>query len=491
MRVLLSVVATASLLTVMSMQADAAALSDGTDCLHLPPPTQFEPSYSELTLRQAILMTLKNNQTVEDSQLSMASAKENLDNAYFTYEPQMSINGTASISAGSRPSYNLYTQVNLFTPIGTSIGFEYTPKFLGNYQAASGVGTIVMSQPLLRGFGLAYNTTTLTNQFASFQTSALTYKSSMMSLVSQTISNYYDYLVSLFVLEQTQLQLENARQAVDNAKQQVSQGQLSVSQLTHSEASLAQQQLSYKQQENTVVQNRQTLLTTLGIPFNTKITMDRTLPDTFPAIKSYLPYYHRALQHNIGVLQARAALVSARNGVITARNERKWTLTVNATVNVIGKSIFTSTNTAPPGATPNAAAKGANLQLTIPISQVDLKAALIESEVALAQAQINLAQVEYSLRQRIKNDVINLNFQREQILVNQQQILLTTDTVRAAEIRLAYGQEAALEMYQYRLELTNAQINLGQSKISYIESMAQLLQDTGDLLNQYGIVLKY
>ena len=479
-------------LIISANTATANVCQQDRHCFKLPPPAEYVPTYNKLTVKQAILIALENNQNVESDQMSVSVAKLAVDNAYYNFAPQLSADASAAFTKGSTPTYNAYSQVTLNTPIGTSLSFEYTPKFLAPYQGnVASTGTVVLAQPLLQGFGLAFNEIGLTDAYATYQVGALTFKSNMMTLVQSTIANYYSYLISLYNLEQNRESLEAAKLAADNAKMQVKVGQLAQSQLSNAEASLAQQQLSFKEQENALVQNRQIFLTTLGIPFNSNITLDQTLPTSYPSIKSYKPYYLRALQNNINILTQKAQMVNVKNNVISAKNARKWTLTLSATFNVIGQSSAITANNTPANATAAVSNPGVNLALIIPIRAVDTKATLISDEISLAQQQINLAVTENTLRQTIKNAVISLNLARDRILVRQQQIVLTRDSVRNAEIKLAYGQAAALEMSEYRQNLTNSQIALGQTEVNYINTKVGLLILSGDLLKEYGIALKY
>ena len=108
----------------------------------------------------------------------MDSAKNLVSDAYYNFQPQVDINGSADYTKGLKPSYNLFSEVNWNSPIGTTVSFQYTPSFLSSYgNSAAGGGTLIITQPLLKGFGLAFNTTALRNQFASFNQSALSYKS--------------------------------------------------------------------------------------------------------------------------------------------------------------------------------------------------------------------------------------------------------------------------------------------------------------------------
>lgn len=466
-------------LTSSSLFADA-------DCLVLPDP-QHDPviDIKDFTLSQAVYLTLKYNQPLESAGLGQESNYWQLRNAYFGYEPQININGSASMQAGTKPSYTLAPGVSWQTLLGTSMSFNWTPNFLrnvgtGNFNA--GYGTLTINQPFLAGFGVAFNSINLQTAIYQYQNTNLSYKQTIMSAMQSTIESFRSVTTAIRSLQDSKASVEHTKLLAKNTRLKLANNDPNTTpnDLVQMEQSVVTSELSYLQQRNSAEQSYETLLRNIGLPTDTKLDLDNRV---FVS-KAMIPDRHWAVeyafQHNIGYLQQKIAVNQAKLQVISARNQAKWTLDFSGTADIIGNT-----------SNRNGTQKNASLTLGIPVFNVTNHVNIVNAEIGLAQAQINLAITKRSLETNVENEVTNASFRYQQVNVARAQVILDRDTLRSAVIKQAYGQGSSFEVNQLQRTLLQDEIQLNNTELSFLNSITNLNFTLGRLMIAWDVALKF
>ncbi|OGT49861.1 MAG: hypothetical protein A3F17_04315 [Gammaproteobacteria bacterium RIFCSPHIGHO2_12_FULL_41_15] len=457
----------------------------------LPEPIQ-DPviNLHKFTLKQAVYLTLKYNQSVESDSLGQEANYWSVRSAYYGYEPQFNVSGSAAFVKGSQPTYALSPTATWTSLIGTTANFSYTPNFLQNVgtgNSSAGFGSLTVTQPLLNGFGVAFNSIALKTAIYSYQTTNLAYKSSLIQAVNTTIVDFRQVVTSIHSLEDSRASVEAAKQQVKNTRLKLANDDPNTapSDLVQMEQLQASSELNYLESRNQVETSYQTLLSDIGLPTSAVLHLD----DRVDVSKSMIPNTEWAIRyafaHNISYLTQKIAVESAKLTIISARNAAKWTLTLSGNADIIGN---TGVNAA---GTQVGILKNASATLAIPILNVTNHSAIVSAEIALAQAQITLASDQRALETRVRNEITNATSRYEQWNLAQAQVILDRDTLRAAVIKQTYGQGSAFEVNRLQTTLLNDEIQMNNIGRSFQNSISDINVTLGRMLDVWGVHLKY
>lgn len=459
----------------------------------LPKPITTPRIPKHLSLREAILLALRNNPDVESAELQRVVDKFALVVAHHAFEPQFDLSGTVAYQRGSRPDYSIGPNVTLNTPLGTTVTASYGNAFNGS----TGTATVQIKQHLLKGAGWAYNTATLGEAVVSEKVAQLSFKNSVITAVVNVINAYralvQDYN-SFAIQKRTVLR---AQQTVHQSELQVKAGKIAPSDLLQQKANLATTRLSMMQEKASLQNDYQQFLQALGLVSTAKVIIDKTLEFTEFKLPSLKKCIQLALENNINYQTALIQIRADKLNLISAKNQSRWTLDVTASTNV-GQSAG-STNLPPSGSTQGqpgqvtASGTGPSLGFTldIPIDDVNAQQQVLNARVQLEQAKVQLQQTKEQLVSNVTNQVNQLKNQYEQIKVAIQAVELQAQSLRDAQIKLRYGKSTVFEVNQLQDQLLQQQTSLISDKIQFLNSITTLNQTLGITLEKWGITLRY
>lgn len=440
-----------------------------------------------LTLRDAILLALRNNPDVENSELTRIVDKYNVIVARYAFEPQFTLGGSATYFRNGVPNFEVNSSVNLFTPIGSTINFAYTNPFGGS----NGNATLTFTQPLLRGFGFV-NRIPYLDALDNEEIAKITFRTQIINVVVAVETSYRALVEDYNNLE---IQKQNYHETLEQLKQyrlMAKVGKMSPSDLNQQEANLANAKLGVIQQQDQVQDDYQTFLSSLGLIPSAIVSIDKhiDLDDIhLPTLKESI---RLALAYNTDFQTALIQLRSTKRAIIVARDARKPQLNVTYTQPIsFNDSSFGGTN----GMVPINGGGGngftLNLQLDIPINDVPAKANLIGAEVALEQAQLSLEQQKEDLIRQVMTSYRSLQIQWQGILIAETSVKLQEQTLKDAQIKLKYGKITMFEVIQDQVNLLQARTDLVSQKIQYLNSVTTFYQNLGITLDVWDIKLRY
>ncbi len=462
------------------------------------PPILPDPKDSALidthhfTLQNAIYLTVKYSQTIESASLGQESNYWNMRAAYYGYEPQFNITGEAQYTKGLQPSYTLAPTMDWNTIIGSDISFNYVPTFLKNVGAgntSAGYGQLTIEQPLLKNFGVAFNSITLKTAIYNYQLTNLTYKDSLMTQIVKVISAFRNVVQGIRGLEEARSSVLLAKQNVKNTRLKLENDdpKTTPGDLVQYEQSLATSEIQYLNQRNTAETEYQTLLAEIGLPVTAKLTLDDSMHASRAMIPSESSAIKTALENNIEYLQEKVRVENAKLGVISALNQAKWELTLQGQSDIIGPGPKTNPFTGVTSGTAN----NASVNLAIPLFNVANHVAIVNAKITLAQAQITLANLRRTLITTVKNEITTADFLYQKIETGHTQVALDRDSLRGAMIKAAYGQGAAFEVNRLQTTLLDNEIALIGDQINFENSITILNQTLGKTLEAWHLKAKY
>ncbi len=193
----------------------------------------------------------------------------------------------------------------------------------------------------------------------------------------------------------------------------------------------------------------------------------------------------RALKGNIAYHQALLNLQNTERAIITAKNERKWTLDLTATT-VVGTTMDPNLVIGPEGSGPKLL-----FDLEVPIDNVEGKAELVSARVAVEQAKLALEQQKKDLIGQVMAQLRTLKSDQQQITISKEAVKMLALTLRAARIKLRYGRSTVFETTQDQDLLLAQETALVGTEITYLNDFTTLYALFGETLDKWNIELSY
>lgn len=444
---------------------------------NLPAPQVTYTPNQKMSMRDAIMLALRNNPNVEAAELQRVADKFSLMQAYNNFFPQYSLNAGSTMNKGQGVTYNVNPGVSVNTPIGTNIDFGYSNDFSGG----PGVKTVKITQPLLRGFGFLYTTYALQNAKDDELVSQLNYKKDIIDSVTSVIQNYRQVVQDYNTY---QIQKETLKQNEELYKQdliRVKAGTMSRSDLIEAKATLATFRLSVVQTENSLEQNKKTLLTSLGLAPTVKFRIERNID---------LPASYKAPSENYAIAQALAGNIPYQSALIKLR-ETERTLKKDK-LDLLPKLDMTINNSWGWNATPvSDNSPNFAFDFTMPINDLSTKGKILNDRISLINAKNNLAQQKRTLVSTITQQVEDIANQIEQVSIANEQVSLQKKTVENTQMKIKYGKSAMFELTTQQNTLLTNQTSLVGAKITLLNQVTTLNADLALTLKVWGIKLKY
>ncbi len=478
----------------------------------LPKPQITHITPKKLSLRDAILLALRNNPDVKSSELTRITDKYAVMLAHWEFEPQYSFSTEASFNNLGNPTYSLNPGVNLKTPIGTTLNLSYTNSLDGG-----AIGTATITQPLLKGFG-AVNLIGYENAMDGEETAKLTFKNSIITAVIAVIKNYRSLVEDYNNLDIQRRTLKEVQQQVHQAKISVKAGKLAPSELVQQQVTLETTRLALVQEENSLQTNYQTFLSSIGLIPNAKLIIKRDIDFKVYKLPDEKALTSLALANNIDYQQSVIQLRATKRGIFSAEDARKWQLNMTATGSVVksegafvsGANQF-SVNGIPinmtgmdgSGTTVVNFGNGLSgngesqvntslmFNLNIPIDDLQTKADLVNSKVAYEQARLALEQKKEDLIRNVMTQLETVKNQLQQVRISERTVKLQKQNLKASQIKFKYGKSTAFEVTQIQDQLLQQETSLVGSKIQYLNNVTDLYQTLGITLDKWDVQLRY
>jgi outer membrane protein TolC len=132
-----------------------------------------------------------------------------------------------------------------------------------------------------------------------------------------------------------------------------------------------------------------------------------------------------------------------------------------------------------------------NVNLSIPIDNVQGKANYIAAKIAVMQAKLTLTQTKENLVTTILNDIAQLKSLREQVKISQESVDAQRKTYENYQLKLKYGKATVFEVTQNQTLYLNQALQLVSLEISFLNQITAFDSDLGTTLDAWNIKLRY
>lgn len=456
----------------------------------LPPiPVPYQ-AYSHLkkvqimSLREAILLSLRYNITVRNSELDRITQKYQVAIARNQFEPQYNLTGSANYAAASRPVYSLTPQVSLMNAYGTTVSLN-TVNSIGPSGQTIGVGSIAISQPLIRGSGRDIVLINLRNTLDGDAQNRLALKRQLMQTITEVIGLYYVALQNYNLLKVDQHSLEKSEQNLKEVKLRVEIGKKPLSELTRQEGDIAGQRVDFQASQRRSQDALQNLLKLIGLDPDAKLDIDQQINLQLMPVPDLEESIQIALKNNPDYLSAQIQLKIQERLLIQAKDGKRWQLNLNAQASTrlpYGPELA-------PALTPQT--RTATLSLQVPIDNLAVDQAIANAKVALQKQKFMIRDVKQTLIKNVINAIRNIESSRKQIETAEVNYHFKQKVYENSLLAWQYGKTTYFQVIQDQTDLRNSGITLVNKKIEYISLLASLDNLLGITLDRWGIKVDY
>ena len=432
----------------------------------------------QLTLRDAVLLALRNNPQIQSAQLQRVVDKFSLEVARNEFWPQYGLSGSATYARGEKPTYIAAPDVSLKTAIGTQLSVSAEP---GIHIGDDNRIAVTATQPLLRGFGPTVNLASYRNAQDQEEVNKLSFKDRFQSIVTEVITAYHQVVQDYNRLDVDQASLKDSEETLHATHLQIKAGKRPETDITQQDAQVAQQRYAITQDRNTIDQDMQKLLILLGLNPHATVSITKKIDLSLHALPTKEESLQIALCNNINYRKSIIGMKAKYRDLDVAKNNQLWDLSVTASnaQNILTKHQDLEAD------------RRIVLNLDIPLNDKQRQQTLVNAKIGLDQFKIDLRNTERQLLSDVITALRNLSAQREQIDLAEKSVEYSLQSLHIAQKKFQYGRSSMFEVTSLQRQLTSQQQTLINQKITYLNTIAQFEQTLGTSLKRWDVEIIY
>jgi len=492
----------------------------------------------ELSLKHFLELAMANNTDIQLQLISLEIPRYNILSVYGLWDPtaRASFSTTrttglptsalqaldaSSVTKSLTQPYSLgYSQT---LESGTSYAVTYsgaktsqTNSFANYNPSLTSNLNFSVTQPLIKNRGVYVNKLPLMTAQSNYKVSEYVLRAQLLTLVNTAESAYWNAISARENLRVQEKNRDTANEYLKYMQKQLDLGAISPLDIYNPQQSLAAADLSVSQAKFNLITAEDTLRHQLGVDLDPEV---RKLPislteslDLGPADSLAVDKEQKvskALAINPNVMSSVQKLDVDDLGIQTAKNGLLPSLSLNAqyTANGRGGIYYPSGNTlaggGPTGALPGGIADAlsqmfsfgyptyqAGLTLTLPIRSRSASAAMAIAVVQKKTDALNLRNQQQNIRLNVLKAVTALEGAKEQLNLAKVQRDFAVKNLDAENLKYQLGTDINQNVIFAQQALAQAELAVVNNQIAVRTSVLNLITQTGELLDERGIVVK-
>jgi outer membrane protein len=465
------------------------------------------PCYAELndrrtlSLNDAIMLSIRENPNVQQTQLSYVLQKYSLELAQWQFKPHYSFSATRTTTKNFSVTTDNYVTENatganasvaLLAPYGTKATLSPSVDQSDHFHPEL---TFEVIQPLMRGFGRPIVEAALYNAMDNEKISRLNVEGSLRNTVTAVINAYLDVIAAQNNLEVDKQALKRSEISVQQTKLFIKSGRKAGVELVAVQADVANAQTRIENDKNNLDQMRYGLLTAIGINPNTKVQF--TDLNVSALIKKYhIPTLKQSkqliLENDIQYQTDQITFEGTRKrSILEAEDNTRWELNVTGSAHAGGgigdgpniglKSLINGVNQT----------NTLTLNLTIPIDDKQAKNAVANAKIALREAAIALQQEKWSKETSIINGWNSIFSAERALHYAESAEKLQLQTYEISFQKYSHGLIDSLQLQSTQQQLIESDRALNLAQINYLKALVNLDQMIGRTLQTWKVKVRY
>lgn len=462
-------------------------------------PAQADQEPAPLTMADCVQRALQHNFDVELGRFDTANARESIAIARSAFDPSLRASSTRQGSRVEGSTFAASTWDNRIgvaqrivtgadVSVSTSLNRNrnYLTSPAGSNLSYNSDVSLSVTQPLLKGAGLAYNRAAVLEARIGSDRAGLVYRSTMMNIARDTEIAYYELHFARRQLAVRHQSLAAARQLYEENKTKRDTGVLTDLEVLTAEVGVATQQRNVLLAEQELHDREDGLRALIG-QFELAAPLGETgftdpesdildIDRTFERAKTSQPEY-LATKSSIEQLQIEAD--SARRNRLPELN-LATALGYNTERDHAGAALENL-----PGS------DGYNwqvgLELTYPIGSRGDRARLRQATNTLSHARLQLRRIEQDILVQARSSVRAIATNREAVQVAALASQLGVKQYDLEKARFDAGLSTARRVLDAQTDLDTARVNELSSQVALLASIAQLRRLEGRSLDGYAL----
>ena len=471
-----------------------------------PPAADAAAVTAPLTLEDCIKRALQNGFAIEIQRYNSSMAGDSVDIARGSFFPLLSLTGSQSHSntgpvpgiPGSKEDARSFrlgviellqtgTTVNLSTDLNRSYSSPaaftsfYNPVYNSDF-------TVAVTQPLLRGAGIAVTTATLNRARIGFTRAGFDFKARTLDIIQQTEGAYFSLVYAREQLSVFRVSLTLANRLLEEAQAKKTVGTATAIDVLQAQVGEANARSNVLSGEKSVQDSSDALLALIG-----RFELDAPLGVAkFDDFTGQLPVtassYQLALHNQPDYISAKMQLDQFKLDLSVAKDALKPTLNVDGALGLNGNrgSSYAAYNSAV-NRDNNSWQLG--VTLSYPLGRVSDKARYRQSLSLLDQQTLTVRQLEQSILVQVRSAVRAVETNSEKVKIAALAAEYSGKQYDLESARFAAGLATSRDVLQTQSDLENARVAELQARITLQNSISALHRLEGSSLERYQIAL--
>lgn len=369
---------------------------------------------------------------------------------------------------------------SLLLPTGAQIGFVWDRRQRLDGRGDSDVATLAVTQPLLRGGGLAVNRAPL--RIARLQDSIerLALRNTLAEGISRIVFAYRALQQAQEQVRLAELALARTGELIATNRALIDAGRMAAADIVQSEADQANQQVALHQVRQQRNSTQLALLQALALdPATNIVAADPIAAEQVPVDTGRAVTIARASRMDL--LAQQRAVEQAREGLRIARNQRLWDLSVVATA--------TRNDGRDPllGPLPSSTDNRVGLQLAIPLGDPAPKLAVVEADTSLRTAELRLEALDQAVESQVRDAAQRVEAAWLQVEAARRFKTLSARAVEIGRDKLAAGRSSNFEVLSLQDALRAAEIQELAAIIAYLDALTSFDLQIGATLESWNV----
>jgi outer membrane protein TolC len=451
------------------------------------PPSCFLPKH--LTLRDAIVLALRNNPQIRSAELQRIIDKFSFEVARNQFWPQYSFDTSATYSNGTKPYYSTNPKATLATPYGSQIDLGFMDQVNAGRETAA---FVQVTQPLLRGFGPTVARAGYLNAYDQAIINCFTFKDTLMTTITNVIQAYYRLVQDFNNQKVNQASLDEAYKLLRATQIRIKAGKVAGAEIVQQQAQIATTKMALTRDCNTIAQDYRSLLLLLGLDPRARLEIEKRIGVYVSPLPNEQEAIAIALCKNLDYQRALLQLKQLELALTVAKNEQQWKLDLigRAQQEVIRNKNFATVNLNQIDAIGNDRPGGDRtlvINLNIPIHDLNRKQTLVRARVVVQQFKIALENQRQQLIANVLNALQALSAQSCQLGLATDAVKFSAQSLDIAQKKFLYGRTSMFEVTSLQRNLMTQQIGLISEQIAYLNNEASFEKLLGMTLEKWHI----
>jgi outer membrane protein TolC len=493
-----------------------------------PAPADSGPPPTQLSLAQAVQMSLKNNLDVQVASFTPRLREQDILREEAAFDPNAG--GFAEKQDNSTPTQNVFdvefdpnappTALELITVDETlhryGMGFadrlrwgaDYSADLFMTRRTSTSANSLLpttyftalvlaYNQSFLRGWGNEVNTTRITLAQTNLDISRAEFRGQVLDVLRRTEDAYWELVFARQDLEVNLESLKLAQELLKLNRIKVQVGTLPPIEITTAEAEVASREQNVIVAENAVRDAEDTLRLVLNMPKTDQMWSRPIAPGDMPVFVERPVDLQReldqAIQERPELQEARFQVKNAETQLRFDRRQLKWDLNGYARYQLSGLSgdipqggFFEAQNQdfvdaldlIPDREFPSWTL---GVNVNVPIGNNAAQAAYVGARLSKEQAEINYEALKLTAEVDVRTAARGIDTNRKRIQAAEKNVELQRKKVEAEQKKFENGMSTSFQVLEFQEDLTTALGQLNRALVDYRKSLTALERAKGTL----------